>query len=331
MPYRFGCTPEIVRARQAVERARVKSTHFSTRIEGNRLTLAEAEQVEPGEISLNTIELPLTNLYYATCGQGPPLVIVPATISRVRDWQPLIRFVGQKFTTHFFELPGHGGSSPFPQPFSSKLVGQTVEDFINALHYDSITLMGFSFGGILTLRVLNQIQPRINKLVLLSPCVSRYTLLYSPARLAFLRAFVKIMLRPSSQAFFLRMMHTEALVDYVLLMLRRLGHVEIYGDELRNTLLSLPGSTLEVLTYQINEILNADPIAEVNECETPCVFGMSRLDPLLSFEMTKKFLLEKFNNIWVESFDMPYHQPPEPLTFDGLNREYGKLLEKFAG
>lgn len=66
MPYRFNFTPEIVLALQAIERARaevrltvippaiaeglrlrarVRSTHFSTRIEGNRLTLAEAEQV----------------------------------------------------------------------------------------------------------------------------------------------------------------------------------------------------------------------------------------------------------------------------------------------
>jgi cell filamentation protein, protein adenylyltransferase len=66
MAYRFIFTPEIVRSLQAIERARaevtltvlppsiverlrmqarVRSTHYSTRIEGNRLTLAEAEQV----------------------------------------------------------------------------------------------------------------------------------------------------------------------------------------------------------------------------------------------------------------------------------------------
>jgi Fic family protein len=65
MSYTFNFTPEMVRALQAVERARaevqltvlppavaeglrlrarVRSTHFSTRIEGNRLTLVEAEQ-----------------------------------------------------------------------------------------------------------------------------------------------------------------------------------------------------------------------------------------------------------------------------------------------
>jgi pimeloyl-ACP methyl ester carboxylesterase len=282
------------------------------------------------EISLNKIDLPLTTLSYACCGQGPPLVIVPATISRIRDWQPLIRFMGQKFTTLFFELPGHGGSKPFPLPFSSKLVGQTVEDLINALQFETIALMGFSFGGILTLRILNQIQPRINRLVLLSPCVSHHTLLYSPVRIMLLRVFVKIMIRRSPQAFFLKMMHNEALVNYVLLMLKKWGHVEFYGDAMRNTLLSLPGSTLDVLTYQINEILNTDPISEVNICNTPCVFGMSRLDPLLSFEMTKDFIMGKFKDVWVESYDLPYHQPPEPFTFDGLNQEYGGLLEKFS-
>ncbi len=65
MPYRFTFTSEIVRSLQIIEqaraevkltvlppamaeslrlRARVRSTHFSTRIEGNRLTLAEAEE-----------------------------------------------------------------------------------------------------------------------------------------------------------------------------------------------------------------------------------------------------------------------------------------------
>jgi pimeloyl-ACP methyl ester carboxylesterase len=286
--------------------------------------------MEHSEIRLNRIQLPLTNLYYASCGQGPPLVIVPATISRIRDWQPLIRFMGQKFTTFFFELPGHGDSTPFPMPFSSKLVGQTVEDWIDALQFNTISLMGFSFGGILTLRILNQIQPRISRLVLLSPCVSHSTLLYSPVRIQFLRALAAILIRHSPQAFFLRMMHNKALVDYVLLMLRKWGHVEFYGDALRNTLLSLPASTLDVLTYQISEILNADPIAEVNECDTPCIFGMSRLDPLLDFKMTKELIQDKFKDLWMESYDLPYHQPPEPFTFDGLNREYGGLLEKFS-
>jgi pimeloyl-ACP methyl ester carboxylesterase len=286
--------------------------------------------VEHFDISLHKIALPLTTLSYASCGQGPPLVIVPATISRIRDWQPLIRFMGQKFTTLFFELPGHGGSTPFPQPFSSHLVGQTVEDLINALQFDTIALMGFSFGGILTLRILNQIQPRINRLILLSPCISHHTVLYSPIRIMLLRVLARIMIWHSPQAFFLKMMHNEALVDYVLLMLRKWGHVEFYGSALRNTLLSLPPATLDVLTYQINEILNTDPISEIDAWNTPCLFGMSRRDPLLCFEMTKKSILEKFKDVWVESNDLPYHQPPEPFTFEGLTREYGRLLEKLS-
>lgn len=66
MPYRFRLSPSILRSLQTIERARaevglvrlppaaaerlrkqarLRSTHFSTRIEGNRLTLAQTEQV----------------------------------------------------------------------------------------------------------------------------------------------------------------------------------------------------------------------------------------------------------------------------------------------
>jgi Fic family protein len=66
MAYRFTFTPELIRSIQAIERARaavsltvlppalveqlrlrarIRSTHYSTQIEGNRLTLIEAEQV----------------------------------------------------------------------------------------------------------------------------------------------------------------------------------------------------------------------------------------------------------------------------------------------
>ncbi len=181
----------------------------------------------------NHIQLPLTNLYYATCGDGPPLIIVPATISRICDWQPMIQFMGQNFTTHFFELPGHGGSTPFIQPFSSRLVAQTVEDLITTLGYEQITLMGFSFGGILTLRILNQIPSQIRRLVLLSPCVSCHTLQYSRIRVALLAQFASLMVHPAPQAIFLESMHNKKLVDSVLYMLSHWGHVEFYGPALQ--------------------------------------------------------------------------------------------------
>ena len=84
----------------------------------------------PPEPIFGDVELPGTRLHYVKCGSGPPLVIVPATVSLISQWLPLAQFMGQRFTTYFFELPGHGKSTPYPGKFESKLVPKTVEAFV---------------------------------------------------------------------------------------------------------------------------------------------------------------------------------------------------------
>src|SRR3990172_8107874 len=89
--------------------------------------------VEPPQVSDHFVQLPQTNLHYIKCGDGPPLIMVPATISKIENWLALAQFLGQRFTVYFFELPGHGKSSPFPEAFSSELAAETVEAFIDRL------------------------------------------------------------------------------------------------------------------------------------------------------------------------------------------------------
>src|SRR5512138_1117148 len=139
------------------------------------------------------MKLPDTCLRYVKAGTGAPLIIVPATVSLIRQWLPLTQFMGQRFTTYFFELPGHGGSTPYPEKFESRFVPKTVEAFVNSLGHEKFSLMGFSFGGLLALRTLEHLQDRIEKVVLLTPCVSRRALKCSrPRQLAF-KASIKAM------------------------------------------------------------------------------------------------------------------------------------------
>lgn len=283
---------------------------------------------QPPAINCETIELPLTRLHYARCGTGSPLIIVPATISSLENWESLIQFMGQRFTAHFFELPGHGGSSAFVQPFSSELVSQTVEDFADALGFSKFSLMGFSFGGILTLRILKRLQARVGQLILLSPCVAHTTLRFSRSRLAALRALNRLLMHKYAQGAILDLLHNPLLVNGMLQFIRVVGRVELHDISLRGKLLSLPSSTLDVLVRQINEILNTQPIEELATIDIPCTFGMSSLDPLLSFETTLELIRSKFYNLSVSAFNLPYHQPPRPFTFAELNREFGTLLQQ---
>jgi len=64
------------------------------------------------------VDLPLCSLHVMESGDGPPLIIVPATISELENWADLVRFIGQWFRAYFFELPGHGQSTALPADFT---------------------------------------------------------------------------------------------------------------------------------------------------------------------------------------------------------------------
>src|SRR5574339_1201224 len=88
---------------------------------------------QPPPAAFGDMALPDTRLHYVKAGSGPPLIIVPATVSLIRQWLPLTQFMGQRFTSYFFELPGHGGSTPYPEKFRSHFVPKTVESFVDNL------------------------------------------------------------------------------------------------------------------------------------------------------------------------------------------------------
>jgi pimeloyl-ACP methyl ester carboxylesterase len=273
------------------------------------------------------IRLPLTDLHYVTMGEGEPLIIVPATISSIDNWLDLIAFMAQKFRVHFFELPGHGKSTPFASPYTSLQVAHTVEHLMDALHFPSVSIMGFSFGGILTMTTLHAIGSRINRVILFAPCISHHALQFSWSRLEFIRAFEAASEQKRVQALLLSLMHNRQLVPYVVHALEQLGKIEnSISSTLDQKLLTLPESTLEVLIAQIHEIITVDFPFGKNEFSQPCFFGMSTRDPLLKYDVTHDLVSQWFPNLITKTFDTPYHQPPKPLTFDQLNASYGYLL-----
>jgi pimeloyl-ACP methyl ester carboxylesterase len=234
--------------------------------------------------------------------------------------------MGQRFTTYFFELPGHGESSPFPVPFSSELIGAMLEEFMDKLEYPTVSIMGFSFGGILALKALRHLENRVEKVVLISPYVSRSALQYSHLQLWGVRKMASIVRKPAVRQSLLGLIYREPIGNQILRRVQRLSKVEEtipLGKRLRE----IPTSTLEVLVYQVNEILNTElPTSELSFGQ-PCYFAMSVYDPLLNFKITLDFLKKSFERVFVKQFTVPYHQPPEPLTFEGLVREYGHFLE----
>ena len=145
------------------------------------------------------IDLPLSRLHIMEAGEGAPLILVPATISELNEWRSLTQFMAQWFRVYFFELPGHGQSGPFKEKFSSHQVAELVEQLADALGYDRFNLMGFSFGGILAMRTFKFLSHRIERLILIAPCLGHRALPFSRLRLRMLYRSNKLLSRQKSR------------------------------------------------------------------------------------------------------------------------------------
>lgn len=274
------------------------------------------------------MDLPLTSLHYARCGEGEPLIMVPATISLIDDWLPYIQFVGQRFQSHFFELPGHGGSTPFAEPFSSELVAETVEQLADALGFETFALMGFSFGGLLTMKTLQRLGDRITKVIVLSPFVSHRGLQHSPSKLRAVRIAAASAQQPLGREAWLKIMRDPVAVGAFAWFMTTVGKYETTTD-LRARLRSFADSSFDTLTRQVVEILSTTEEELAGPYPQPCFFGMSRIDPLLDYKTSFDFVTANFPDLRVEEWDFPFHAPPDPFTFEQLNEHYGNLLGAF--
>lgn len=293
-----------------------------------------AEQLQPltqegPEVTYHYAVLPKTTLHYIKCGQGAPLIMVPATVSRIDNWLSLAQMMAQHFTVYFFELPGHGKSTPFEEKFTSELVAETVEDFIDQLGYEKVSLMGFSFGGILAMKTLYRLGDRIEKVILLAPALAKQALtLSSTNRLAFI-LLMKIAQRNSFRRGFLRVIHSPRLSPLFAKALKKFGNLE-KNVSLDEVFQKINDTTCEVLSYQFGEIMNLELPLVSQPFLQPCYFAMSIYDPILDFTATLEAAHRQFSNVEVKTFTFAYHQPPERLNFQQMVQQFGHLLEVIA-
>jgi len=258
-------------------------------------------------------------------GSGPPLIIVPATISDLDNWQDLIAFMAQRFTAFFFELPGHGQSSPLPQ-YSSLLVAQSVADLMDYFSFERVHLMGFSFGGILALTTLAGFSERIESVILISPLVDSDAIRIPRSSRSVLRALTAVLQRPKVQDACYRTLHSNMGSYLWAEFLVRFGHVE-YKDLMRQRLTEISRPTVQAVVGQAKDILGTHHFRSMRYPQA-CYFAMSVRDPLLDFEFTSEAVKGMFASVDEVQLDLPYHQPPEPLTLDYLNGTFGYLLDR---
>ncbi len=274
------------------------------------------------------VDLPLSRLHVLETGEGEPLIMVPATISEWEDWLTLAQFMAQWFKVYFFELPGHGQSSPFDTRFSSAQVAELVEQLADQLGLERFNLMGFSFGGILAMRAFKRLSHRIDRLVLIAPCLGRSALPYSATRLRMLSRVVRHFERPKIRSGFVKFVRNPHTISLAISAVQMVGRLE-RTIPLKRKLPRITTNTVEVLTAQINEILTTEFEVGPTKYDTPCYFAMSIYDPLLRFDTTLGIAEHHFENLNTVRLTFPFHQPPRPFTFDELNDGFYNTVDSF--
>jgi len=253
---------------------------------------------------------------------------VPATISELENWRTLAQFMAQWFHVYFFELPGHGESEPFRDGFSSEKVAELIGQLADKMGHERFNLMGFSFGGILAMRTFSLLSHRIDRMILIAPCLGHRALPFSSLRLSLLYQANRLLSRPQVQERFVDLIHDPNTVAMTVNVLQKVGKLED-TIPLQEKLPRTKASTIQVLNSQLNEILTTEFKAELGKSEVPCYFAMSVYDPLLRFDTTHMILQDHFENLSTVELDYPYHQPPRPFTYEELNRDFYQTVDAF--
>jgi len=282
---------------------------------------------QPPLYKIHQIALPLTNLNIMEAGSGAPLIVVPATISELENWTDLIQFMAQWFHVYFFELPGHGLSTPFQDKFSTTLVAKTVEQLADHLQYERFSLMGFSFGGILAMRTYDRLHHRIDRLILNAPCLTYRAIMLSRPKILAMRGLGALLRRRIVQERLHGSLRHSRRRAFFMDFLQLVGKVE-NRHQIEQKLAKIEMSTIEVLGEQIKEAMKFRYPHPSAKYSTPCYFTMSVYDPLLDYETTLNELYSNFSNVHVTKLYYPFHQPPKPFTFEELNRDFRESVEK---
>jgi pimeloyl-ACP methyl ester carboxylesterase len=251
----------------------------------------------------------------------------PATISELENWLMMVALMAQKYTVYFFELPGHGKSTAFKQHFSSDLVADTVMDFIKALKIKKPSILGFSFGGIMALKMADKYRTKIDRVILLGPFVNKDSIMLPKYKLAPFKLFFRFTKsKPGSYLMHL-ITRSEPRVRKIVSFFIKLGRLEEHtAPSLRRKILAFNQKSFEVLSLQLLEALNFQFTRTGNMFDNQAVLGMSINDPLVNYQVTEKTIKQNFSNLTVHTLKLKYHQFPKEMGVRHFYKRFGRFI-----
>lgn len=112
------------------------------------------------------------NLYYETCGEGKPLVLLHGNTETHKIFNRAIPLLRERFTVYAIDSRGHGESDKV-QTYHYDDMKEDVRCFIEKLHLEKPVLCGASDGAIIGLLLASEYPALLSALIV---CGARNTL-----------------------------------------------------------------------------------------------------------------------------------------------------------
>ena len=120
--------------------------------------------------SSDFIEIDGVNIHFAIDGTGPDLLLLHANYANLIDWNPWVDQLKKHFRVIRIDIPGHGLTEADPSnDYSMQRTVFLLENFLNELGIDTLSIAGASLGGTTSLHYASQNPEKIDNLILVSP------------------------------------------------------------------------------------------------------------------------------------------------------------------
>jgi pimeloyl-ACP methyl ester carboxylesterase len=106
--------------------------------------------------------------YYATYGQGEPLLLLHGGLGCIEMFGPVLTTLAATREVIGVDLHGHGRSSLGDRPIRIPDMGDDMAAILTALGRDTVDVLGFSLGAGVAFRLAVQHPERVRRLVLVS-------------------------------------------------------------------------------------------------------------------------------------------------------------------
>ena len=105
------------------------------------------------------------DIYYKITGKGRPLVLVHGWAMHAEIWPPLIDNLSSDYQVISIDLRGHGKSKQLDGPFIYEIFAKDIRLLIDKFELKDLTLIGWSMGVSVILKMLEQPLPSLKPMV----------------------------------------------------------------------------------------------------------------------------------------------------------------------